>query len=126
MGKAKFLILYLLVTLVSALIIYVLYADVHPFGGIKIKHNVKEIIERGDSILNRLNINLPEKIISEDIIVNSQLLRQLQNKYGLSEANEMLRSKISGFFWQISWKDSEQVEIIVSGGEQGEEKPFNN
>ncbi len=118
MEKVKFLVLYLSITIAAAVIIYLLYTDVHPFGGIKFNNDVKTIVARGDSILNRLNIDLPKKIVTEDINVNSQLLRQLQSEHGLSHANELLRDMTSAYFWQISWKKPEQVEIMVGGGER--------
>lgn len=115
MAKFKFLSLIFLTMAFSIAAIYWLYPRIHPYAGIHLPLDKKEIEKQAYRISEELG--LPQRGASPDApgyIANARwdrntaLVRQLQTELGLEESNRALRKGAPGYSWQIFWIDEKQ------------------
>jgi phosphoserine phosphatase RsbU/P len=117
MNRIKFLAAASAVLIISVIIIGLLYRDTHPLGGILTDIDAADVRNKSLLIFNDLGIN-PDRFTSEiKLRANSRLIRQTQSEFGLSQANELMRSGIPGYYWDANWKLGSAVTF------NGEEEP---
>jgi len=121
MAKLKSLPLFLLLLVFATFVVIELFPLGHPDGGIKLPLDSQEIQVRSREILGSLGIDPAGLRADTKLRLNKSLIRQLQETFGIQRSNQMLRDSIAGFFWDISWRKPEAVELMMSSSGSGEE-----
>ncbi len=114
MKKISLVISLLAVAVISAYTIYKVYPSVHPLGAVKLYYNSNAITEKGDELVNKLNLNKENKTEITTLQSNTELIRSLYGTYSFDEANELLREKIPGYYWDLEWKKPDEGVVISS------------
>ncbi len=102
----------IVVSLASAYIIYRAYPSVHPLGAIKLEYNSLQIEEKGEKLADQFNLDTENKTETTTLQSNSNLIKSIYDSYSFSEANEIIRDMIPGYYWELEWKNSEGKVVI--------------
>ncbi len=119
MKKIYLIILLLIVSLVSAYIIYKVYPSVHPLGAVRLNYNSLQIKERGERFADKFNLITENKTETTILESNNDLLKSIYDSYPFSRANEIIRNKVPGYYWELNWKSSEGKVVINSDKDPG-------
>ncbi len=119
--KKIYLILSLfIVSIVSSYIIYRLYPSVHPLGAVKLNYNLFQIKQKGEKLIDRLNLDTENKTETTTLRANSDLIKSLYDSYSFNEANEIIRSRVPGYYWALDWKNSEG-DVVINNNNKPDE-----
>jgi sigma-B regulation protein RsbU (phosphoserine phosphatase) len=121
MKKIYLIVSLIIISIISAYIIYKLYPSVHPLGAVKLKYNQLQIEQKGESMIDNLNIDAENKIETTTLQGNSDLIKSIYDSHRFDEANEILRSKVPGYYWELDWKSSEEKVVINGENKTGED-----
>lgn len=113
---------FLFVILISFAVSYYLYPDYHPLGGLRVPADKQVIEQRALDIAADLGLKTEGYFINVTLRQDKVLIRALQRRNGLEKTNEILRQKIPGYYYSVSWKP-EDIILFVQGEKQpGEPK----
>jgi len=118
MKKLKTELMFLISFIVSIFIIYLLYSYTHPYAGVKIIKNQKQIEDNAQEILNFVNIDQAGLNTSLNLMQNDDLIRYIQRSFGIKKANEYLRAGVPGYYYRINWSEGIQINF---GGDDNEQ-----
>ncbi len=116
MNKIKIVIPLLIVLVISAIIFYTFYRDTHILGGLYIKYDKEQIREKAQQLAENLNAPVKKLKINASLKSNNPLLRQVQQEYGFKKANELLRTYLPGYYWEVNWSSTERSSFTFSNG----------
>ncbi len=111
----------IIVSVVSAYVIYRVYPSVHPLGAVKLDYNALQIKEKGESLADQFNLDRSNKIETTTLQSNNNLIKSIYDSYSFSEANELIRNKIPGYYWELEWKSSDG-KVVINSNESREER----
>jgi hypothetical protein len=120
MKKISLIISLLIVAVISAYIIYKAYPFVHPLGAVKLDYNSKTITDKGEELINQLNLYTEDKTEITTLQSRTELIRTLYESYSFEEANELIREKIPCYYWELEWKNPEES-VVISNDENRRE-----
>ena len=109
MEKLKPLLLFLILILIAVPVIVWLYPSTHPNGGIRLDTDSEEIVGLSQNILDSLQIPREGLRSVVELRVDKDLVRQTQAEMGLARSNELLRTSIPGYFWEVRWISGEAM-----------------
>ncbi len=110
----------LIVSVISAYVIYRLYPSVHPLGAVKLDYNSAQIKEKGERLADKLNLGTVNKTETTTLQSNNNLIKSIYDSYSFSEANAIIRNKIPGYYWDLEWKSSDG-RVVINSNESREE-----
>lgn len=116
MEKLKNISPFLILLVFATIVIIELFPRAHPEGGIQLPLDRQEIQARSREILIALGIDRADLRADAKLRFNKGLLRQTQQTFGIQRSNYLLRDSVTGYFWDISWRKPEGVELVMSGG----------
>ncbi|MBM4161338.1 MAG: hypothetical protein FJ217_09595, partial [Ignavibacteria bacterium] len=116
MEKLKNISPFLILLVFATIVIIELFPRAHPEGGIQLPLDRQEIQARSREILIALGIDRADLRADAKLRFNKGLLRQTQQTFGIQRSNHLLRDSVTGYFWDISWRKPEGVELVMSGG----------
>jgi sigma-B regulation protein RsbU (phosphoserine phosphatase) len=103
MQTPKTLLPFFLLLVVSLVLIVWLVPVVHPYGGIRLPLDVKEIIQHSRSILHDVGVDESGLATDVQFQTNRSLLRQAQRTFGIERSNLFIRDSIPAYFWSVHW-----------------------
>jgi len=105
MNRIKPILFLLAILAVSFFVSYWLYPSVHILGALHLDVDKQEIQQKAEQITRAYGI-LPEKYETEfELVSRSAMIQQVQEKYGLLNANRKLRDFLPGFYWDVRFKE---------------------
>ncbi len=121
MNKNFLVVSFLIVSIVSAYIIYQLYPSVNPLGAVKLNYNSLQIKEKGERLADKFNLDTENKIETTTLQSDNDLIKSIYDSYSFAEANSIIRNKIPGYFWELDWTSSNGKVVINGEKKTGEE-----
>ncbi len=115
-----------IITAISAYIIYRAYPSVNPLGSVKLKFNSIEIAEKGRALIKSLHLDDEDKTETTVLNTDNSLRKYIYDSYTFREANELIRNKIPVYKWELEWKnpeenivlgDNDNVREVISAGD---------
>jgi hypothetical protein len=103
MEKLKPLFPFLLLIALAVLLIIWLYPVADPNGGISLDYDSEQVNDRSRDLLDSLRIPHDGLTSLVELKINKQLVRQTQEETGLARSNELLRTTIPGYYWDVRW-----------------------
>jgi serine phosphatase RsbU (regulator of sigma subunit) len=117
----------LLITLIITFIIYhTIYKDAHLLGGLKIKYNKVELIHQANSLLYDLNVSTKGLNADASLQTDNNLIKQVQKEFGFKKGNELFRTSLPGYSWQISWIPDSETQSNFNMGNSNPNKQKND
>ncbi|MEK6755635.1 MAG: hypothetical protein AABZ02_05725 [Bacteroidota bacterium] len=118
MEKLKNLSPFFVFLVLAIFVIIEIFPSSHPFGGIRLPLDVNAIRERSREILIELGVDLAGLDADARLKHDRPLVRQTQQLFGIERSNELLGDKVPGYFWEVSWKRREKIDLTVSSGRE--------
>jgi hypothetical protein len=119
MEKIKTLLPFLLVLLVAAVVVVQLFPLDHPYGGIRLPLDAQAIEQRSRELLSSMDISVDGMTPQPEFRYDESLFRQVQEKYGIEQSNELTRDKIAVYHWDIRW--GKPTGFMISADNRGDE-----
>ena len=119
MEKLKNLLPFLVVLLVAAMVIVQLFPSDHPYGGIRLPLDAQAIEQHSREVLSSMGVSLDGMTSQPQFRFDESLFRQVEQKHGIEQSNELTRDKIPVYHWDIRWGKSSGS--ILSASSQGDE-----
>ena len=88
-------------------------------GALKLEYPPDTMEFRSRDFLKEMNIISSHTVVQKELHQNSGLIRQLQSKFNLAEANKLLRDSLYGYYWKITFVKPENINISI-GSNSGE------
>ncbi len=107
---------YFLLLAVSAFLIYWLFPSIHPYGGIHLPLTAASIEARSQLILQDLAIDKTGMTERIQLKGNRDLLRQVQQRFGLEKSNRLFRDSVAGYYWEVRWKGADSHTMSFGTG----------
>ena len=120
MKKILLIVTLFAVTIISAFIIYNAYPSVNQLGAIQLKYNSIGVTRNGNRLLEQLNLNIEGKTEITTLQANRELLKSVYDAYSFSEANNLIRERIPGYYWELEWKKPDENVTISSNEPKSE------
>lgn len=120
MKKIYLILSLVIVSVISAYVIYRLYPSVHPLGAVKLNYNMLQIKQKADKLINQLNLNTENKTETTTLQANSDLIQSIYDSHSFNDANEIIRSKVPGYYWELDWKSS-GGNVVINNDNKPEE-----
>ncbi len=120
MKKILLIVSLFAVSIISAYIIYIAYPSVNQLGAIHLTHNSTSITQKGNDLIQQLNLNIERKTEITTLRPNRELLKSVYDAYPFSEANHLIRDKIPGYYWELEWKKPDENVSITSDESKSE------
>ena len=119
MEKLKPLLPFLLFMIVVIPVIVWLTPSSDPFGGLRLEKDAEGMTDHSRALLDSLSIPNVGLLSDIDLRINKQLVWQTQEEFGLARSNELLRSAIPGYFWEVRWTTPEGANLgSVNGNDR--------
>ncbi len=115
MQKLKALLPFFLLILVALPIIIWLFPSADPYGALRLEKDYEGIMERSRVLLDSLMISHEQLRSDIELKVNKQLVRQTQEEFGLARSNELLRTSLPGYFWEVRWMTKDTPDLGGAG-----------
>ncbi|HTY57805.1 MAG TPA: PP2C family protein-serine/threonine phosphatase [Bacteroidota bacterium] len=109
-------VLTLLLTAAGFAVSMVLFRDVHPLGGLRIRTGRERITAIGSAIADSLGASRPGYVVTANIARSQNIVRQVHERFGVREGNAMLRSTIPAFTWQLTWEKPDETNLTFRSG----------
>jgi sigma-B regulation protein RsbU (phosphoserine phosphatase) len=119
---------FLALAVMAATVIALFFPHASPFGGIYLPLSPTEIMQRSDSLVVSIEVDMAGMTSNASFQRDQGLLRQLASEKGMSETNEIIRGGIPGFRWNVTWRRLDDLGIIVEaspGDEEAEQEVLN-
>ncbi len=116
-NKTKIIGLSSALIFLSIFIFVLFYPAANPHYSIAPKISKDSIITLTKNTLHKLNIGNENYIVELKLKSNSSLVSETQQKFGLKKGNELLRNKVSAYFWEIKIDDSNTHLKLMSNNE---------
>jgi len=123
MRNIKQIIPYYVLLVLAVIAIYSYYPSSHPLGGLKFNTQIEEIKKKSKLLVEELGLDVQNLDLSVDLNQNRGLMIQLQQQMGLGESNDLLRSRIPGYYFEARFKRDGDTRIVISGMDQQEASP---
>ena len=120
MDKLKQLSPFLALLILAAFVIIETFPSYHPAAGLRLPLDGDGIRTESARILADLGVDVTGLRAEAHLKYDRGLLRQTQQLFGIERSNELLRDKVAGYFWEVSWKKPEKVDLTVSTGNEGD------
>ncbi|MBI4429718.1 MAG: PP2C family protein-serine/threonine phosphatase [Ignavibacteriales bacterium] len=104
MANIKRLLLYLFAAIVSFVVVLQFYPFVHPYSGLHPTLDASAVEAKATEILSRAGVNTSEMALETKFRANIALVRQTEQTFGRPRSNELLRSVVPGYFWEVNFK----------------------
>jgi hypothetical protein len=105
----------------SLFMIYWLFPAHHPYGGIHLPLSADANVAHSQQILRDLGIDRTGMTQRTQLKGNRNLLRQVQQRFGLEQSNPLLRDSLPGYYWEVRWR-AEEPHSLSFGSGSGESK----
>jgi hypothetical protein len=121
MQRILSLLPFLAMAVVATLVVALLFSKTSPLGGVFLQLSPPEIVERSESMVPILGVDL-EGMTSEATFQRDQtLIDHLTKLEGLEEANRILRTgQVPGYFWKVTWRKLDALERVVGRSSEDE------
>ena len=119
MEKLKYLLPFLFLLLVAAMVIARLFPSDHPYGGIRLPLDAQAIEQRSAELLLSMGVSVDGLTPQPQLRFDESLFRQVEEKYGIEKSNELTHNKIPVYRWDIRW--GKPATSMLSVGNQGDE-----
>ena len=119
MEKLKYLFPFFLLLAIASWVLVCFFPSAHPSGGIHLPLDANGIKDRSGEILSKLGVDVTGLQAEVSLKADRGLIRQTQQTFGIERSNELLRKQVPGYFWEVSWKKPESIDLAV-GSERGE------
>lgn len=122
MEKLKPLLPFLLLMMVAIPVIVWLTPTSDPYGGLRLEKDAEGMTDHSRALLDSLGIPTEGLLSDIDLGITKPLVRQMQEEFGLGRSNELLRSSIPGYFWNVRWTTPEDSNSESSRGNKTREQ----
>jgi hypothetical protein len=112
--KFKSLALPLFIFITSLLIIPFLIPAFHPFGGLKISRDEQTIMKESKKYLDKIEVQYDESKLNLEFETNSKFVRWINSEHKLNDANKILSSDGSAYYWSVSQNLEDENNVTVS------------
>lgn len=119
MKKYSF-ILVLLIIAISFAVIFNLYQRIYPVGALRLESDRAEITEKARTIAAELNLKSEAFVTDISLRQRSNLLRYLQEKFGLQKSNQLIQSRIPAFYYTVTWYPKNAFPFASDSDDSGE------
>ncbi|MBM4168460.1 MAG: PP2C family protein-serine/threonine phosphatase [Ignavibacteria bacterium] len=107
---------------VSLSLIAVLYPSTHVLGSLHLPLDAHRIVERAQQLAAEMDINISDFGHRVRLKTNRVLVRIVQQEHGFVRANETLRDRIVGSYWEVQWSRQKPMRIFSSASEERPEE----
>jgi len=121
MEKIKPLLPFFGILLLSLVIIIIFFRDTHNYAGLSLPLDAEGITTRSEAILDEWKIDRSGIQSETRLLIDRMLVVQIQEQFGLREANRLQRDSISGVSWEVRWRQKHSVIEFSSGKRDAEE-----
>ena len=117
MDKLKKLVPFLLLLALAAIVILELFPRAHRYGGLHLPLDAQAIEVRSRELLVKVGID-PEGLTPQTQLKYDQpLFREVEQRYGLEKANELIRDSIYVHRWEVKWRKASALSVAMGGGD---------
>ncbi len=120
MKKILLIVSLFAVSIISAYIIYKAYPSVNQLGAVQLKYDSNGVTRNGTKLIEQLNLNIEDKTEITTLQANKELLRSVYDAYTFSTANNLIRERIPGYYWEVEWKKPDENVTIGSNKTKSE------
>ncbi|MCX6133054.1 MAG: PP2C family protein-serine/threonine phosphatase [Ignavibacteriales bacterium] len=117
MEKLQKLFPFLLLLVLSSLVIVQFFPSVHTYGGLRLPLDAQAIELRSRELLVRVGINTEGLTPQAQLKYNQALFREVEERYGVEKANELMRSSIPVHHWDVTWRKASVLSIAMNQSE---------
>jgi len=119
MHKWRFILVSLFLIILSTYCSYLIYPESNNFGALKFSVDRQEIISKANEIASKHEINLRNYRLDIKLYNDNKLIREIQEKYGLVKGNQFLRDVVPGYWWDLDWKDIDDLVTMSENDDFG-------
>ena len=117
MDKLKKFLPFLLLLVLSSIIIIEFFPRAHPYGGLRLPLDAESVVVRSRELMTRLGIS-PEGLTPQaQLKYDQELFREVEQRYGVEKANEMVQSKTPVHHWDVTWRKTSAISMAMNQGE---------
>jgi len=126
--KSKSDLILALLAIAGLLAFLLLHDSIFPWSGIKIQHDQSEVTKIVEAKLKEFGIESTGYESSIKFSRDTDLIRYLQQEFGVAQADSLLREEVPGYYWSITWKKPKQKDtndslvVAVTSEETGSDK----
>jgi sigma-B regulation protein RsbU (phosphoserine phosphatase) len=96
---------------------FALFNDTNPLGGVRVGVGPDALLTRAQQEADSLGLDRSGLIPHVDMSPRREVLNAVYARYGLARGNEMLRTRVAGYQWRVTWARSGDSNIVA--GERG-------
>jgi sigma-B regulation protein RsbU (phosphoserine phosphatase) len=104
MNNLHALLFFFLLAVGAAAIAWILYPTAHPLGGVHLAIDRASALSRAEELGESLGADPEGYWSSPQLSRSSSLLRQLQQEVGMKRSNELTRSLVPAYAWDVRWR----------------------
>jgi|GEM_PF-361586 len=104
MGKIRVILVFICTVIVALTAYHYLYKGTYVLGGLKLDSSPSDIREKAALFAHEMELNTKNAEINVDVETDKKLINFVQNKFGISKGNLLLRDSLPGFYWKVGWK----------------------
>jgi serine phosphatase RsbU (regulator of sigma subunit) len=116
MEKLKHLLPFFVLLAIAVWVIILAFPSAHPYGGIRLPFDGNAIKDRSEQILTDLGADVAGLRADAALKADRGLIRQTQQKFGIERSNELLTQQVPGYYWEVSWKKPESLDLAIGSG----------
>ena len=122
MIRLKSLLPFVLLLIVCGALVWWLFPIVHPYGGLLLPLDRREVIEHSREFLTSSHVDLNGLYPHVSLRTDRPLVHQTQQTRGLDASNRLLRDSIPAYYWQVRWMPQEGLSFSFNDNEEDSEK----
>ena len=101
--------------MVGLLVGFALFDDTSPLGGVQIGIGADAITVRAGQVADSLGLDRTGLLPNTEMSRRKEILGAVFARYGLGKGNELLRTRVPGYFWRVNWDKPDDMNVVVSG-----------
>jgi hypothetical protein len=116
MDKIKKLLPFLLLIVLASITIVLLFPLAHPYGGFRLSLNAQSVERRSRAILAEMGISTEGLSPQTQLKYDQSLFREVEQRNGIEKANDVVRSKVAVYHWDITWRRTSALQLAMKQG----------
>jgi sigma-B regulation protein RsbU (phosphoserine phosphatase) len=94
-----------------------LFNDTNPLGGVHVGVGPDALLERAEQEADSLGLDRTGLVPHIDMSPRKDILNAVYARFGLARGNEMLRTRVAGYQWHVTWDPSGDSIVVVNNRE---------
>ena len=126
MRKWQLILVTVTITSICTYLSLQIYPDSNSYGALNFSMDREQIILSAKKMASLHHVNLSSHKLDIKLLYDRRLIREIHENFGLEKGNEILRTIVPGYWWDLKWAAEDGLEIVTGSGEPESPDPSAN